>query len=294
MSTVNYLHALYHTNDADFRAWAGDLHNALITAGLVATADTGQADFTTVARPPVFSSVYKVYRFDDTLQGTRPVFLRINYGTGSNALYPAFSFVLGSGSDGSGDITGAPTLALPFSPPTGPSSAASARTLVSVTDGFLGICFGIGAAASLNTFLAIGRSVGSDGEPSAEGLYVVSRAATTNGGNVLNCIRYAESSVFPMTSGSSCLNVGGGIGSTVGSNVQVYKHYAPFPRVRPVPWLLTVNNAELGALGEFQVAPIGGKIRNYITLGSSAFNAATFTCALPTVLGLGYAMVWEA
>lgn len=71
-------------SDADIRAWGGNFSQALTKCGLVRTADTGQIDWTTVVRPgAVYNGEsymgYEMYRFDDALQATRPVFLKIEW-----------------------------------------------------------------------------------------------------------------------------------------------------------------------------------------------------------------------
>jgi hypothetical protein len=100
--------ALQHTTDAEFRLWAGYIHNTfLLTSCWVQTSDTGQINLTTVTRPTVANTKqgYGVYRMNDTLQSTAPCFVRIDYGSGGVAANPGIWITIGTGSDGAGNIT---------------------------------------------------------------------------------------------------------------------------------------------------------------------------------------------
>lgn len=95
------------TADADFRAWATGIHDALIAVGLVQTADTGQINLTTVTRPAGANTAggYEIFRFSDSLQATVPVFIKIEYGTASTTASPGLWMTSGSGSNGAGTLT---------------------------------------------------------------------------------------------------------------------------------------------------------------------------------------------
>jgi len=95
--------------DAEFRAEATFIHNIFSGGAFVQTSDTGQINLTTVTKPGAAntSAGYEIWRFDDALQSTKPVFLKIEYGTSSSsAAVFAIWFTIGTGSDGAGTITG--------------------------------------------------------------------------------------------------------------------------------------------------------------------------------------------
>jgi hypothetical protein len=97
------------STDAAFRAWATWVAGVFALASTwTNTADTGQINLTTVTRPTVAntSQGYKIYSMNDTLQATKPVFVKIEFGSGSNAAYPALWLTIGTGSDGAGNLTG--------------------------------------------------------------------------------------------------------------------------------------------------------------------------------------------
>src|SRR4051794_39931473 len=116
MTTTTASLTFDNSSDALFRAWASGISNALGTVGLVKTGDTGQIDFSSVARPTANSQAmgYEIWRFNDSLQATRPVYFKIEYGAGVASVAgapPGIWLTVGTGSNGAGTITGAPIIA---------------------------------------------------------------------------------------------------------------------------------------------------------------------------------------
>lgn len=104
--------ALQNTNSTDalFRAWAQFIFDTFVTSGnWVQTADTGQVTISTMAHPVAANTQvgYHVYKMADTLQATKPFFLRVAFGSANAAANsPAMTITGGTGSDGAGNITG--------------------------------------------------------------------------------------------------------------------------------------------------------------------------------------------
>lgn len=97
-----------NSSDANFRAWGSYISARLTAVGITVTADTGQINWTTVLTPSgvgVYAG-YEIRQFTDTLQATAPVFIKIEYGEGAGADNPAIRMQFGSGSNGSGALTG--------------------------------------------------------------------------------------------------------------------------------------------------------------------------------------------
>lgn len=109
MSTANPLVLWDNRTTANFRAWAQAIHDSLIAVGLVQTADTGQVTISTMALPtgsPTFVG-YEIYRFNDALQATKPVFLKIEYGAGSaNVVQGSFRVSISNATNGAGTLNG--------------------------------------------------------------------------------------------------------------------------------------------------------------------------------------------
>lgn len=97
-----------NSTDAIWRAWVQFIHDTLITTGgWVDPGDTGQMTIASSAHPTVANTKtgYRIYRMADSLQGTAPVFMRVDYGSASNANTPGIWLTIGQGSDGAGTIT---------------------------------------------------------------------------------------------------------------------------------------------------------------------------------------------
>jgi hypothetical protein len=95
------------STDAEFRLWASFIHSVFVlTSCWVDTAAAGSIDFTTVLKPAALntSQGFKVYRMNDTLQATAPVFVKIEYGSAAAAVNPAIWFTVGTTHDGSGNL----------------------------------------------------------------------------------------------------------------------------------------------------------------------------------------------
>jgi hypothetical protein len=98
------------TSDAHFRLWGSRLNAAFAGAGLVQTADTGQINWTTVSRPTAANTIagYEMWRFDDSLQGSAPIYIKIQYRSLGNASgnSAGVRFTVGQGTDGALTLTG--------------------------------------------------------------------------------------------------------------------------------------------------------------------------------------------
>lgn len=94
-----------------FRSWGSAISTALNAVGLVKTADTGQIDWTTVQGTTTTNQKrgYEIWRFADSLQATRPVFIKLEYGSGANTTNPQIWLTVGTATDGAGTITAHPS-----------------------------------------------------------------------------------------------------------------------------------------------------------------------------------------
>lgn len=98
-----------NATDANMRVWVQFIEDTLVaTGGWVVTSDTGQTLPSAIVHPTVANTKqgYRIYRMADSLQATFPVFMRIDFGSSANVASPAFWVTIGTGSNGSGTITG--------------------------------------------------------------------------------------------------------------------------------------------------------------------------------------------
>lgn len=110
MTTATTVAAIDHTSDAAFRVWVSEvITNIVTTCGLTQTSDTGQINTSTVVRGGSANTAagYVIVRFNDTLQSTSPIFIKLEFGNGATpATDPAMWITVGTGSNGSGTLTG--------------------------------------------------------------------------------------------------------------------------------------------------------------------------------------------
>jgi len=99
----------YFNSNADFQAWVAGLHAQFAAVGLVNTTDTGQINPATVSQPGSAGVMqgYEIWRLNDTLQSTLPVFIKVEYGSSASFTNaPGFFVTVGTATNGAGTLTG--------------------------------------------------------------------------------------------------------------------------------------------------------------------------------------------
>jgi hypothetical protein len=156
-----------------FRAWGAWIHSVLSGAGgWTVTADTGQIDFTTVAAPGAVSTYmgYKMYTFSDALNATYPIYVKIEFGSSSaSANNPSIQVTIGTGSNGTGTITG--TLVAAFQHGIG-GTASAGVTQSYGSSGPARAGFAIFTDAGVNNplWFSLERTVDTSGSDTGDGL----------------------------------------------------------------------------------------------------------------------------
>lgn len=104
-STDNFQTNIF--DDVIHRAVYTWLRDAFVACGWVQTADTGQINLATATRPSALTyPSYMMFRMDDALQSTVPVFLKIEPGSGTSQGLAAMRFTVGQATNGAGVISG--------------------------------------------------------------------------------------------------------------------------------------------------------------------------------------------
>jgi hypothetical protein len=95
-------------SDAEWRAFCLEFQSAILASGfLVAASDTGQIDLTSASRPAINTHAgFKMYRADDALQATKPIFVKVEFGCGNATNRPKISVTVSTGTNGAGTQTG--------------------------------------------------------------------------------------------------------------------------------------------------------------------------------------------
>jgi hypothetical protein len=158
------------TTNPEFRAWVA-IFETILQAGLTRTADTGQiADVNTLTAPATnLIFVYSVYRFNDSLQGSAPVFFKIEYGKSTK--YTVYVTV-GTGSDGAGNITG---IIYPRALLTSQNNTLSTANLyVSAKSNYFCFDFAFSTVGGASQF-SLERSQNADGTSNGNGIYTINQ-----------------------------------------------------------------------------------------------------------------------
>ena len=110
MATLNttWMSTFSNADVTLFKAWAQSLSTALQAVGLVKTSDTGQIDWATVTVPVGVNTSrgFEIYRLNDSLQSTYPIFFRFDFGTGNVVGAAGLRIQVGTGTNGAGVLSG--------------------------------------------------------------------------------------------------------------------------------------------------------------------------------------------
>lgn len=199
------------TTDAGFRAWVAEIINALTsTLTLTQTTDTGQINTTTVTRPAANTAAgYSIFRFNDTLQATSPVFIKLEYGCNSSTTGVQMWISVGTGSNGSGTLTGTAQIsrmAVCYSSgaPSSNTTSYTSRFVYNATYGFLGMAWklaGNGSATACIGGFQVFRSNDTTGAATGDAVHCMANyynnSGTTSAMGYLQTISYLTTQVYP-------------------------------------------------------------------------------------------------
>lgn len=269
MTTYSTDTRIRSTDDATFQEWVTEWHTALTTIGLTQTADTGQINPATVSRPSINTYAgYSIWRFNDTQQATAPLFIRIQFGSGSVIDRPLIGFSIGTGSDGSGNLTGVFRANQTIS---NNSSATIDTTYASywVYNASAGV-FAFGWKVTSGNYItgAIYRTVDSNGAPSSLGIGHFFSNATNNAGHY-----DVEDAIYTSGSISACpiSCAYGNIGNVVddNGNTPVHLCFVATPKPYPVIGVCAINSNAAAIGATFSATLVGATAYTYIHVGGA-------------------------
>jgi hypothetical protein len=262
---------------ADFNALFVGIYNALVgTNGWVQTADTTQINLSTNSSFPSTTNQsigWQMWHMNDSLEASYPVFMKIEFGSGSGATYPAIWITLGTGSDGSGNVTGI-FMARTQIVVNGAGSS-SASNFVCVKPNCLLIRLGQGSTTYQLAFV-VERNHSSAGVDTTDGCLVLWQSGSSSIGSWYvpfaggGPTSYAKWSCNPAPSGSGSLS----------PNINAYPVRAWNPG-ESVPFQMVAGfiNGDLAVNSTFSITAWDGVARTYITdaggVISISVNAAT-------------------
>lgn len=251
------------------------VHDALVGAGLIQTADTGQLDFEAVSWSSTNSALfgYRMYRFNDSVQGTDPVFIKVRYGNGINGSRKSgFTYQVGQGSNGAGTLTGQLSTEQWFENNLPDSQADFTYQVYAChVDGFFGIMVGPGN-------LIYGVPIGywsiqrtRDASYAFDGIGLMIHDDNTDargcgntqfvrfGANAFTGNRTSQFCIAPMLRASTALANG---------DKQLFPWFWATPEVRQGWATFTVRGNEIGSsITTFAAAPYAGQTRTFMYPG---------------------------
>lgn len=269
MTTRTYTSVVDHTGNAGYIAWRDQLFSELIACGLVQTADTGQYTAGAGTRPATNTAGdYIILRLANSA-----LYFKIETGTGAAAATPQSWITVGTGSNGSGTLTGQTSTRSIWTNNGAPASTVTAYTtyLCVVTDAISIVwkANGFGGGSTPGGVLCIGRTTDSTGATTSDG-YAVFLTGAVNAA-VMQSVRtastattYAASSQFAIVPGSvtsSALQNG---------DLQVYQTWAIMPDVQPFLYACVYVIAEITELNTISATLFGSTAHSYLTVGLHA------------------------
>lgn len=282
----------FSTGDVYFRQIITSIMTGLTAAGLIQTADTGQLNPLTVVFPGAINTDagYLVYRFNDTLQATRPIFLKITIGRHSTATNFRITWQIGTSTNGAGTLGGYTTTNQTYG--TADSDLLTNWPCFIAGDagtgngGWLTMCFYPGTATTSFFGLSISRSRNSVGAATGDGINFVTLAT---GFFRTQYIDFAVGFQFPVIN----FLVGVVPDTGVSSNFNFLGETPTFPQQPARPYLdypdlgiVMYGQSDLATGITFKTEILGSQ-HTYWTVGSG------YTTTHPNNAGVGFAMRYE-
>ena len=257
------------TTNAQFRTWGLIYAAKFASMGWVQSAEAGQIDWAAVATPGVINTVagYEIWHFNDALQATVPIFLKIEYGAGAAVANGSLWITVGTGSTGIGGLTGIVSTRQQVQC-TATAGAISHYWSGDTNRGTIAV---VGAAAATSMHLGIERTVDNVGALTGEGILLVYRGTSAWGQQAWNYATGPYTATWELSLG--CMGAAVAPFGVTGLQVAVYPVYhnkGVF--CNPGYNCMMYENAVVGALATISFN-VYGAAHTYVTLGSTCFGS---------------------
>lgn len=294
MTTATTTTVADQSTDAAFRVWGLEFSTQLAAVGLVQTADTGQINWASVTRASANNSAgYEIWRFADS-----SLYMKMEYGSAGANTIPQMWLTAGTGSNGSGTITGQTNTRATFLNGTAPTSTTttSISRFCHVTDAFA-VCwkeaYG-GTSTLIGGLLVVGKTVDGAGAATTVGFGVLRN--NIPGSQVLSfqSVRIAataatfnDTPLFGLLPGTL---VNTAIASTAAAsgNKQAYDIFLNVPDVLPFAWANVILVADAGRGTSFAVAQVGAVSHTYASTGQPGVQGMMNGNYPAASYGIGY------
>lgn len=193
------------TTDAAFRSFLSTLKQKIELTGWTQTNDTGQFDLVAGTRP-TSATAYLIFKCNDSLSATAPIYIKLLFGVNSTYNWLYFEGIIGTGSDGAGNIISAPNTGTSVTAQRSCSSLAGSITYSSATRSYI---IGDDSSLYISLFPYTNNNIG------YSGLFGVERRRDYNGVPVGDAMQ-------TITTGTGASGIGG-TGTTYVSQC-IYMH----------------------------------------------------------------------
>lgn len=281
-------------DDATFRAWGSGIAAQIAAMGLVQTSDTGQINWATVARPGIgVLAGYEMWRFADSLQATKPVFIRLDYGIATAVNdRPRIIARVGTATDGAGTLTGQVGISASLFTSTSKSAGVVMPSLCSGSTSRLNLFTGVELAGGANiwgTMIFVERTKTSAGVDTGDGIVTWFASFNTV---VYQAIPFAGTiPAAAITNPAISLAAVAGAVSSVGPNVAISPTIACLGKAYFASWAAYIST-DLSKLMTYSVDHLGA-VRTMLPLGDTANIGASTQFVQGTITGHSFAMLWE-
>lgn len=178
MTTASWATPVDHTSTAGFRTWGSELNAKFAAVGMVQTTDTGQINWSTTTVPAANTIAgYEIWKLSSS-----NLYFKIQYGTGNATTAPEIQLQVGTGSNGTGTLTGpvsTNTSSRTTSAASPSSSTANFQSYLCATANYFFLSWKI-AAQTLNqalNFMMACQTVDSTGAATSLGYFVMAGGA---------------------------------------------------------------------------------------------------------------------
>lgn len=268
--------------NAEFRAWGSAISAAIANCGLVKLPDANvgaQINWSTVSRPTAnqTSQGYEIWRYDDSMQATTPVYFKLEYGSGSTAQTPAMWVTWGSGANGSGNVTGNTTTRQQLA---GTAGGTARNTYISGDNNRLIISFCAGGTASEHILIAQERLLNSNGTVNADGIFVAMWGSTSTKYQVVWTPTLGNVTAWEGTYGTLTPTIDtltGQYGGQPGNHLSTYPVFGNIGAVwYPPQTCLMTYFANDYTTGVSVPIPLYGSNIEFLPLGNTVLSGAAF------------------
>lgn len=301
MTTATTTTVIDHTSDAAFRAWVAEMITQLLAVGLTQTADTGQINTSTVVRTGTNTIAgYTIWRFNDTAQSTSPIFIKLEFGTGSTTTQPTMMITVGTGSNGSGTLTGTTSTrrGICGGVITSSSTTFISRWCYNATDGVLAMAWKIGSVspggAANGGAIFVARTTDTSGASTTTGYICITNGSTsvipTASTGAVEIYNFGSASLVTLTTNLPSLTGIAYGNSTLVTGGNTY--LIPFFFLAPVPGVHSM--IAFGLIGDFAlgatvtVALVGSTTHMFVSVGDFFGNVNNLS-----IVGATWMMIWE-